>query len=105
MKSQMSRSRVSQRAVQKLGRRLLGSRRMAQLTGDFREREWHGLIDRAYHAYGLLRAADTAKFFGLSAVTACEFGVATGNGLLNMASVAADVTLATGIEFRIVGFD
>jgi hypothetical protein len=91
--------------VPKIARRLLGPRSWTNLTGDFRQKEHHGLIDRANYAYGLLRAADTAKFFGISAVTACEFGVATGRGLTNMADCAKMVTDATGIRFRVVGFD
>lgn len=91
--------------VPKIGRRLLGQRSWTNLTGDFRQKEFFGLIERPNYAYGLLRAADTAKFFGFSAVTACEFGVATGRGLINMADVAAMVTDATGVRFRVVGFD
>jgi len=89
----------------KIARRLLGARRYTNRAGSFRQKEFYGLIDRPNYAYGLLRAADTAKFFGLDAVTACEFGVATGRGLLNMVTLAPLVTEATGVRFRIVGFD
>ncbi|HEX2542195.1 MAG TPA: hypothetical protein VHM00_14055 [Caldimonas sp.] len=89
----------------RITRRLLGARRYAGRSGDFREKEAFGLINRPNYAYGLLRAADTAKFFGLSAVTVCEFGVATGNGLTNMADVAEEVTKISGVRFRVVGFD
>ena len=91
--------------VPKIARRLIGQRSWTNLTGDFRQREFHGLIDRPNYTYGLLRAADTATFFGISAVTVCEFGVATGRGLTNMANVALMVTEATGVRFRVVGFD
>jgi hypothetical protein len=90
---------------QKLLRRLIGARRFVGKTGNFRQKESFGLIDRPNYAYGLLRAADTAKFFGFNAVTACEFGVATGRGLTNMADVATLVSEVTGVRFRIVGFD
>ncbi len=90
---------------QKIARRIFGARRFAKLRGDFRQKESFGLVDRPNYAYGLLRAADTAKFFGLEAVTVCEFGVARGNGLINMVDVAAEVTRVTGVRFRIVGFD
>jgi len=90
---------------QRVMRRLLGARRFVQRTGTFREKESFGLIDRPNYAYGLLRAADTAKFFGLNAVTACEFGVATGRGLSNMADLAAQISEVTGVRFRVVGFD
>jgi len=91
--------------VPKIARRLIGPRFWVNLTGDFRQKEQHGLIHRPNYAYGLLRAADTAKFFGFSAVTVCEFGVATGNGLLNMAHLASLVAEVTGVRFRVVGFD
>lgn len=53
----------------------------------------------------MLRAADVAKFFGKKRVTAIEFGVASGAGLLNMISLASAVEKETGVEFRIIGFD
>jgi hypothetical protein len=84
---------------------LLGPRSWTNLTGDFRQKE-HSRPDRpANYAYGLLRLPTPRSSSALSAVTACEFGVATGRGLTNMADVAAMVTEATGIRFRVVGFD
>ena len=38
-------------------------------------------------------------------MTLLEFGVASGAGLLNMCQIASAATKATGIEFRIFGFD
>jgi hypothetical protein len=73
--------------------------------GDFRARERFGLIARANYLYGMLRAADIAKYFGRKAVTVIEFGVASGAGLLNMVDLAEQVRAETGIELRIVGFD
>lgn len=89
----------------KLSRRLFGQRAWTKRAGTFREKELFGLINRASYTYGMLRAADTASFFGKSAVTACEFGVATGMGLTNMAEVAELIQAETGIRFRVVGFD
>jgi hypothetical protein len=86
-------------------RRLFGSRSWARRAGSFREKESHGLIPRPNYAYGMLRAADTARFFGKSAVTACEFGVATGMGLTNMSELGRLIEAETGVKFRIVGFD
>jgi hypothetical protein len=74
-------------------------------TGDFRTKERYGLISRAYYAYGMLRAADNAKYIGAGSVTVVEMGVASGNGLLNMIDCARLITAETGITFRIVGFD
>jgi len=73
--------------------------------GDFRTRESYGLIERPSYAYGMLRAADVAKYFGKSYVTVLEFGVASGAGLMNMVSLAPAIERETGIKIRIVGFD
>jgi hypothetical protein len=74
-------------------------------TGDFRTREQHGLIGRANYAYGMLRAADCAKYFGFDKVTAIEFGVASGAGLLNMVELAGQIQHETGVAFQVFGFD
>ena len=89
----------------KIWHRTAGERSWTAHAGNFRERELHGLINRPNYTYGMLRAADVAKFFGLSEVTVCEFGVATGMGLTNMTEVADKIQAETGVRFRIVGFD
>jgi len=85
--------------------RLFGARSWTKLAGDFRERELFGLVRRSNYAYGMLRAADVARFFGKTEVTVCEFGVATGKGLANMADLADILQIETGVRFRVVGFD
>jgi hypothetical protein len=74
-------------------------------TGTFRQREQYGLVSRAAYAYGMLRAADLARFLGKSKVTVCEFGVATGNGLMNMVELAGPIREETGVEVKVVGLD
>jgi hypothetical protein len=73
--------------------------------GTLRERERFGLVDRPQYAYGVLRAADVARYFGLDAVTVCEFGVASGDGLVNLVDIAELVTSETGVAIRVFGFD
>jgi hypothetical protein len=73
--------------------------------GTFRQKESYGLITRPNYAYGMLRAADMARFAGKKKATVCEFGVATGNGLMNMVELAAIIQKETGIEIRVVGMD
>jgi hypothetical protein len=90
---------------QKISSRLLGEAYWVKRHGDFRTRERFGLIDRPNYTYGMLRAADFAKYFGHKCVTVVEFGVASGAGLLNMVALAPQITQETGIEFRIIGFD
>jgi hypothetical protein len=80
-------------------------RRNMKRRGTFREKEAYGVVDRVNYAYGLLKAADLARFAGKSKATVCEFGVATGKGLLNMVSLAEEVHAETGVELRVVGFD
>jgi hypothetical protein len=84
---------------------LLGQASWIDRHGTFREREACDLISRPHYTYGILRAADTALYFGHNKVTVCEFGVASGGGLLAMIEIAELVTQETGVEIRIVGFD
>lgn len=60
---------------------------------------------RPNYAYGVLKACDLARFAGASKVTVCEFGVATGDGLLALCDLADLLGPATGVEIRVVGFD
>jgi hypothetical protein len=75
------------------------------IFGSFRARVAFDLVLRHHHAYGILKAADDARALGLKRVTLLEFGVATGTGLLNMASIASRVTSITDVHFDIIGFD
>lgn len=83
---------------------LLG-RVWAKLAGSVLSRERWGVLDRPSYAYGLLRAAQIGKYFGHHTVTVCEFGVAHGAGLLNMAELAGKIGAALDMKFRVVGFD
>jgi hypothetical protein len=78
--------------------------RIAQ-QGDFRARVRFDLTPYSPYAFGLLAAADVASFFGVGKLTAIEFGVAEGNGMLALCALAAEVTACTGIAFEIAGFD
>jgi hypothetical protein len=53
----------------------------------------------------LLRAADLARNCGIDAITAIEFGVANGAGVINLSMIARRVTKSTGVKINIVGFD
>ncbi len=88
-----------------LWRRILGDESWVRRNGDLRERERWGLVHRPNYAYGMLRAADMAAYFGHRKTTVCEFGVANGDGLVNMIELAARIERETGIEIRVVGFD
>jgi hypothetical protein len=75
------------------------------LFGSFRAKVDFDLVVRPHHAFGLLQAADWAKERGLARLSAIEFGVASGAGLLNLCKIAHKVTESTGVEFDIYGFD
>lgn len=75
------------------------------LFGSTRSKITFDLVVRQQYAFCLLNAADRAIKEGYKRVTAMEFGVANGAGLMNICSIAALVTKETGIEFDIYGFD
>jgi hypothetical protein len=96
---------LAMRIRRKIWKQAFGETSWVSRSGDFRTKERYGLINRPNYLYGMLRAADCAKYFGKTSVTAIEFGVANGTGLLNMADLAELVTQETGVQIRIVGFD
>ena len=73
--------------------------------GSFRAKVYFDIYRRPQHAFGLLYAADQANRLGVKTITAIEFGVATGAGLVNICDLAATVSKETGVNFNIVGFD
>ena len=77
----------------------------AKAFGTVRQKERYNVLHRQTYAYGLFRAADIAKHYGKHSVTVCEFGVASGAGLLNMINLANKISTETKVDFRIVGFD
>lgn len=84
---------------------LIQARAHAATHGSMRDKIRFDLIHRPNYAFGLLAAADMARFCGLQRITAIEFGVAEGAGLKNLCEVAALITAETGVAFEIVGFD
>lgn len=75
------------------------------VAGSTRTKIAFDLIPRHHLAYSLLKASDYARSLGITRLTAVEFGVAAGAGLLNMCEVARLVTRETGVAWDIVGFD
>jgi len=84
---------------------LLAERARAAASTDLRERARYDVEAPAFHLFGLLTAADVARFSGIDHVTVIEFGVAEGAGLRALSALAAKVTAATGTRFTIYGFD
>jgi hypothetical protein len=75
------------------------------LFGSLRSKIYFDLVMRQHHAYGLLNAADKARLLGLESVSVLEFGVANGAGLINICRIAQRLTAATGVRFKVFGFD
>jgi hypothetical protein len=75
------------------------------LFGSFRTKVDFDICVRQHFAYGLLRAADLAKQEGIDRITALEFGVANGAGLVNLVDLASKVTKTTGVKIDLFGFD
>ena len=96
---------IANRLGRKLWSKAFGEDSWVRRFENFRTREHYGLIQRANYVYGMLRAADVAKYFGKKSTTVIEFGVASGAGLLNMIDVAPFIQKETGVTLRIVGFD
>lgn len=84
---------------------LLAEREHVSTGGSFRERVRYDLVERPTYACGLLMAADMARYCGVSHITAVEFGVAEGNGLLNLCALAPQIEAETGVRISVIGFD
>jgi hypothetical protein len=65
----------------------------------------YNIIERPWYGHCLLHAAYLARRLGHPRISAIEFGVAGGNGLVALEHHAAHVTRETGIEIAIFGFD
>lgn len=63
------------------------------------------LFPRPQYAYGVQQAALLARSLGIPAVSVVEFGVAGGNGLLELERVARLATDALGVRIDVHGFD
>jgi hypothetical protein len=83
------------------------SREIAKKFGlfSYETRIERSAIDRPHYGYCVLQAAKLAKKLGHKSVSVIEFGVAGGNGLVNLEMHAAEVSKLTGIEIQIFGFD
>lgn len=65
----------------------------------------HGLATRPHYLWGLLFGAHTARALGIERISAIEFGVAGGRGLLELERAAVTTGEFTGVEVAPVGFD
>jgi hypothetical protein len=63
------------------------------------------LHPRPHYAYGVQQAAVLAQRLNVPRISVVEFGVAGGNGLLELVRMASLATAATGVEIDVIGFD
>jgi hypothetical protein len=66
--------------------------------------EWD-VWSRPHYAYGLYWAAYQAQMIGIHKITAIEFGVAGGNGLIALESCSIPIGEHFGVAIDVVGFD
>jgi hypothetical protein len=62
-------------------------------------------VKRPNYGYALLYAAKQARNLGVKTISAIEFGVATGIGLIELEKMAEKVTKITKVNIDIFGFD
>jgi hypothetical protein len=95
----------------KLGRALLNPGRVLEHLWDqispppFLEGLKWDKLERMSYAYGLYQAALQAKALGIPAISAVEFGVAGGNGLVALEKYAEEVEKETSVRCHVFGFD
>jgi len=64
-----------------------------------------GSVEMAHYGHCLLHTAQVARKLGYTRISAIEFGVAGGNGLVTLENHADRVRQATGIDVQVYGFD
>ncbi len=62
-------------------------------------------LTRPNYGFCIYNAAQLAKSLGIKRISIIEFGVAGGNGLVNLEQHAEEISKALDIEFEIYGFD
>jgi hypothetical protein len=73
--------------------------------GSYQSRLTMGAVDKPYYAYCLYNGALLAKKLGYNGVSVLEFGVAEGNGLLNLEHHAEKIQNLLSINIDVYGFD
>lgn len=72
---------------------------------DYRSKLNYGVLERPHFGHCLLHAALLARKLGHRRISAIEFGVAGGNGLVALEQHAIHVARETGVEIVTYGFD
>jgi hypothetical protein len=85
--------------------RLFARAAVKRVAKSVRTRARWDVASRPQYLAGVLAAADEATQEGVRAISAFEFGVAGGNGLLALGDIAAAVEAETGVKIAVYGFD
>ena len=79
--------------------------RIRAARGDYQYQERLGKLTPPWTAYGLLLSVRAVKKYGISSISAAEFGVANGRGLLRMTNLAERLSAQSGVNISVLGFD
>jgi hypothetical protein len=84
--------------------------KLRKITGRSEPKLYHEKIkqetvERTHYAYCIYEAARQAKLLGYDTISVLEFGVAGGNGLVNIESHVQGIAAETGMKFEVYGFD
>lgn len=71
----------------------------------YKDKIRYGSVERPHYGYGVRQAALLARKLGLARISALEFGVAGGEGLLALERHAELARKDTGVEVATYGFD
>jgi len=74
-------------------------------VGSIRTKIDYGILPYPHYAYGVFWAATLASRLGLPRISAIEFGVAGGRGLVALERDCAEIAAATGVAIDVFGFD
>jgi len=77
----------------------------AVALGSYPHRVEIGAVPRPAYGYCLYQGCRLAKRLGIERVSAIEFGVAGGNGLLNLEYHAREIGRSIGVKVDVFGFD
>ena len=73
--------------------------------GSYEYRLGLGAVDRPHYGYCVYHAAELAKKLGIPRISVVEFGVAGGNGLVNLEYHAQEIEKCLSVGIEIYGFD
>jgi hypothetical protein len=95
------------RSAVRLLARIPGARRvwLKLPVGGVDLRTEHDIWTRPAYAFGLYAAAELALQLRISAISAIEFGVAGGDGLVMLEQIAAQIGPRFGVKISVYGFD